>query len=91
MNDTKGEQEIDVLYDFLNAHLNTKINVSLGHYDYEDDAAVVINGTLLIFNDKFLEMKDENGKNMVISLKHIHFISAGWSDDILSVDKEEKV
>ena len=90
MRNIKGEWETDVLYDFLNVHLNTKINISLGHYDYEDDAAVVINGTLLVFDDKFLEMKDENGKNMVISLKHIHFISAGWSDDILSVDKEEK-
>ena len=63
--------------DFLNAYLDRKINISLGHYDYEDDAAVVINGTLLGFDDKFLEMKDENGKNMVISLKHIHFISEG--------------
>ena len=76
--------------DFLNAYLDRKINVSLGHYDYEDDAAVVINGTLLGFDDKFLEMKDENGKNMVISLKHIHFISAGWSDDIIGVEKVER-
>ena len=76
--------------DFLNAYLDRKINVSLGHYDYEDDAAVVINGTLLGFDDKFLEMKDENGKDMVISLKHIHFISAGWSDDITGVEKVER-
>ena len=76
--------------DFLNAYLDRKINVSLGHYDYEDDAAVVINGTLLGFDDKFLEMKDENGKNMVISLKHIHFISEGWSEDIIGVEKVER-
>ena len=76
--------------DFLNAYLDRKINISLGHYDYEDDAAVVINGTLLGFDDKFLEMKDENGKNMVISLKHIHFISEGWSEDIIGVEKVER-
>ena len=90
MNDIEEEHQSSVLLEFLSVYLHRKINVSLGHYDYGDDKAVVINGTLLLFDDKFLGIKDENGKKMVISLKHIHFISEGWSDDIVSVDKEAK-
>ena len=90
MRNTRGEQEVSVLFDFLNAYFNRRINVWLGHYDPDNDKAIVINGTLLIFDNEFLGMKDENGKNIVITLRYVRFISEGWSDDILSVDKEEK-
>ena len=90
MNDIRGEQEVNVLFDFLNAYFNRRINVWLGHYDPDDDKAIVINGTLLIFDNEFLGMKDENGKNMIIPLRYVRFISEGWSDDIVSVDEEPK-
>jgi hypothetical protein len=90
MSSIPGEQEIDVLFDFLNAYLNRHINVSLGHYDLDDDMFIVINGTLVIFDDKFLRMRDVDGKDTIISLKHVRYVSEGWSDDVLRVEREVK-
>jgi hypothetical protein len=78
---------LDVLSDFLDMNLNKEINIAFGHYNYDDDMFIIITGRLIIFDDKFIHIKDENGKNILISLKQVKFISEGPDMDIVRIEK----
>lgn len=78
----------DILTNFLNNHKDEKINIFLGYHDFDDGMLIVINGTLLDFDNKFLQIKDEDEKEMVISLNHVRYISEGWSGDLVRIEEK---
>jgi hypothetical protein len=89
MNEISSEQS-KILHSFLIRYLHMNINVHFGDFDPEDGIPIVINGTLIDFDQKFIRIRDTDGRDMVISLKHVRYVSEGWSDDVLRVERGVK-
>ena len=85
MNTTKT-----VLLDQL---INEEVSISLGMFDYDDEKFVVINAILEGYDGCYIRVVDiSNGnKETLISRDKIVFIAKGWSDDLLKIEKKEKL
>ena len=85
----KAEKEI-VLLDQL---VGQEVNISLGMFDYDDEKFVVINAILEEYDDHYVKVLDVSNGNRetLISRDKVVFIAKGWSDDLLKIEKKEKL